>query len=58
MWAMNVGCLIDKDNLAFKYSRVIVKRPVLSCAVITDGIPHIVPMVLKKGGSWDGKAIV
>ena len=58
MWAMNVGCLIDKDNLAFKYSRVAVKRPVLSCAVITDGIPHIVPMVLKRGGSWDGKVNV
>ena len=54
MWAMNVGCMIDKENLAFKYSRVIVKRPVISCAVITNGIPQLVPMVLKKGGRWDG----
>ena len=54
MGAMNVGCMIDKENLAFKYSRVIVKRPVISCAVITNGIPQLVPMVLKKGGRWDG----
>ena len=55
MWAMNTGCLIDKNHLAFKYSRIIVKRPVLSLSVIEMGIPRIVPMVLKRNGEWDGK---
>jgi predicted MPP superfamily phosphohydrolase len=55
MWAMNTGCLIDKNHLAFKYSRVIVKRPILSLAVVENGIPKIVPMVLKRNGEWDGK---
>jgi len=55
MWAMNVGCLINKNHLAFKYSRVIVKRPILSLGVIQDGIPRLVPMVLKRNGEWDGK---
>ena len=54
MWAMNVGCLLDKNHLAFKYSRVIVKRPILSCAVVTMGIPKLIPMVLKRNGRWDG----
>ena len=52
---MNTGCLIDKIHLAFKYSRIIVKRPVLSLAVVENGIPRIIPMVLKRNGEWDGK---
>jgi len=28
-------------------------KPVLSCGVITEGIPYIVPMVLNNDGSWD-----
>ena len=55
MWAMNTGCLINKNHLAFKYSRIIVKRPVLSLSVVDNGIPRIVPMVLKRNGEWDGK---
>ena len=47
--------LIDKNHLAFKYSRVIVKRPILSLDVVENGIPKIVQMVLKRNGEWDGK---
>jgi hypothetical protein len=35
------------------YMKVNVAKPILSCALITDGIPAITPMVLKKNGSWD-----
>ena len=35
------------------YMKVNVAKPILSSAVITDGIPYITPMVLKKNGSWD-----
>jgi len=53
-WGMSVGCLVDKKSLAMAYMKVNLSKPVLSCGVITEGIPYIVPMVLKKSGSWDG----
>ena len=52
-WGMSVGCLIDKKSLAMAYMKVNLAKPVLSCGVITEGIPNIVPMVLKNDGSWD-----
>ena len=54
-FGMTVGCLIDKDSLAFAYSRVNIRRPILGCAVIEDGIPQLIPMVLEKGNRWTGK---
>jgi len=54
-WGMTVGCLIDKDSLAFAYSRVNIRRPILGCAYIENGIPNLIPMVLEKGNRWIGK---
>lgn len=53
-FGMSVGCLVDKKSLAMAYMKVNLAKPILSCGVITNGIPYIVPMVLKKNGSWDG----
>ena len=52
-WGMSVGCLVDKKSLAMAYMKVNLAKPVLSCGVITEGIPYIVPMVLNNDGSWD-----
>jgi hypothetical protein len=52
-FGMSVGCLVDKKSLAMAYMKVNLAKPVLSCGVITNGIPYIVPMVLKRDGSWD-----
>jgi len=52
-WGMSVGCLIDKKSLAMAYMKVNLSKPILSCGVVTDGIPYIVPMVLNESGSWD-----
>ena len=52
-WGMSVGCLVDKKSLAMAYMKVNLAKPVLSCGVITEGIPYIVPMVLNNNGSWD-----
>ena len=52
-FGMSVGCLVDKKSLAMAYMKVNLAKPILSCGVITNGIPYIVPMVLKKDGSWD-----
>ena len=52
-FGMSVGCLVDKKSLAMAYMKVNLAKPVLSCGVITEGIPNIVPMVLNNNGSWD-----
>lgn len=43
-FAMNVGCLIDRDSYAMSYTRDHRKLPVMSCGVILDGMPIVVPM--------------
>lgn len=50
---MSVGCLVDKKSLAMAYMKVNLAKPILSCGIITEGIPQIVPMVLNTSGSWD-----
>ena len=52
-WGMSVGCLVDKKSLAMAYMKVNLAKPILSCGIITEGIPQIVPMVLNTSGSWD-----
>ena len=52
-WGMTVGCLVNKDSLAMAYMKINLAKPILSCGIITEGYPQIVPMVLKKDGSWD-----
>lgn len=56
-WAMTVGCLVDPTSRAFRYFRQQdqLKMPHLGCGVITNGTPHIVPMVLNKKGKWNGE---
>jgi hypothetical protein len=50
----HTGCLADDKSLALGYNKVNPNRPVVSVLVIVNGIPHLVPMVLKKGGRWIG----
>jgi hypothetical protein len=54
-WAMSIGCLIDDKSLAFAYNKLTVKRPVIGCAIILEGQPKLLPMVLNKKGRWIGK---
>jgi hypothetical protein len=54
-WSMSVGCLIDPRAPAFRYDKNnIVKRPILGCGVILDGVPYTVPMMLNSKGRWIG----
>jgi hypothetical protein len=55
MFDAHTGCLADDKSLALGYNKVNPKRPIVSILVIVNGIPHLVPMVLKKGGRWNGK---
>jgi hypothetical protein len=48
LFAMNVGCLIDENSYAMSYTKMNRSKPVLSCGVVIDGVPHVIPMI--KGG--------
>lgn len=51
----HTGCLADDKSLALGYNKVNPKRPIVSTLILENGVPHIIPMVLKKGGRWTGK---
>jgi len=51
----HTGCLADDKSLALQYNKINPKRPIVSVLIIIDGIPQLVPMVLKPGGRWVGK---
>jgi len=55
MFGLHTGCLANDKSLALQYNKINPKRPIVSIAVIIDGIPNIVPMVLKKNYRWTGK---
>lgn len=38
-FSLQVGCLIDDESYAFAYNNVNLKRPIIGCALIIDGIP-------------------
>lgn len=55
-WSMSVGCTIDHHAPAMRYGAVNRnKKPILGCGVILGGVPHLVPMILGRGGRWIGK---
>ncbi len=53
-WGCYSGCLIDKDSYAFAYGKHTLRKPILGCTVIIDGLPHLIPMRLSKEGRWVG----
>lgn len=55
MFDAHTGCLADDKSLALGYNKINAKRPIVSLIVIVNGVPQIVPMILKKGGRWTGK---
>lgn len=54
-FGLQVGCLIDKKSLAFRYNKTQRQRPILGCGAIIDGFPELIPMPLNKQGRWTGK---
>ena len=55
MFDAHTGCLVDDSSLALGYNKINPKRPIISLIVVVNGIPQIVPMILKKGGRWNGR---
>ncbi len=54
LWAMTVGCLIDKKALAFSYDKTNHKRPIIGVGLIINGLPVLIPMLLDRQGRWTG----
>jgi hypothetical protein len=54
-WSMMVGCLIDDNSRAYAYNKVNSARVILGCGIIINGQPKLIPMVLEKGGRWNGR---
>ena len=52
---MQTGCLINMKSLAFEYNKLQKTRPVIGTAVIINGLPKLIPMVLKSNGRWNRK---
>lgn len=55
IFAACVGCLIDDKKFPFGYNKKDIKRPILSCSVLVNGDPHLIPMELDKKGRWTGR---
>lgn len=53
-WSMMCGCLIDDNSRAYAYNKVNSARVILGCGIIINGQPKLLPMVLEKGGRWNG----
>lgn len=55
IFGMALGCLMDKDAYAAAYGVHLKSKPILGVGIVDKGIPTYVPMMLKKGGRWEGK---
>ena len=55
LFGMQVGCLIDREALAFNYAKKGLKKPILSVGFIDKGVPFIIPMLLDEEGNWTGE---
>jgi predicted phosphodiesterase len=54
-WGMMVGCLIENSSYAFAYNKLNLKRPLIGCGGIINGLPRLFPMVLNGHGRWTGE---
>lgn len=54
-WGCYSGCLIDKNSEAFAYGRHTLRRPLIGCTVILNGLPMLIPMRLNEQGEWIGR---
>jgi metallophosphoesterase superfamily enzyme len=55
MFGMQVGCLIDREALAFAYAKTSLRKPVLTVGLIINGVPMLIPMFLDSEGNWTRK---
>ncbi len=54
VWGATVGSLVDDTALAMEYNKSNLKRPVLGCMVVQNGVPKLIEMKLKNK-QWIGE---
>lgn len=57
LWAVNGGCLINREALAFEYGKLTLDRPIIGTPVILKGQPRLEPMLLTEKHKWIGKLL-
>lgn len=57
LWSMQVGCLIDRNALAFAYDKPNLNRPIIASGISVNGQPKLEPMVLTTKHRWIGKLV-
>lgn len=55
IFGFNAGCLINPETYAFDYGKKLRDKPILGAAVILDGVPQFIPMILDRKGKWTRK---
>lgn len=55
LWGLQVGCSIDDKSLAFAYNKNTLGRPMIGHAIILNGHPRWLPMILSRKGKWTGE---
>ena len=47
LWALNVGCLVDRESFAFEYGKSSKWKPSIGCGVVLSGgeVPLFVPLI-------------
>lgn len=46
VWGLAVGCGVNQKHMAFAYGKNFAKKPIVSCGVVIEGVPHIEYMSL------------
>lgn len=54
-WDMHCGYLGDHDSMAFAYDKSNLPKGIVGAAIILDGQPKLLPMVLNTKGRWIGE---
>jgi hypothetical protein len=56
-WDVHVGCLADSKSLAMEYGKNSMEKGIVGVLMILNGHPHLLPMVLKSSGRWNGEVL-
>jgi hypothetical protein len=54
-FAVQCGCVVNDDSLAFAYNKGNVHRPLLGVTIIENGVPHIHPLLVDEKNRWIGE---
>lgn len=52
LFASFTGCGIDDKALAFSYNTLQLKRPIMGCTIVFNGVARWIPMLLDSSGRW------